>query len=408
MTVIDTDARDDRVDGVRGGNDVQSRRGSPTLRRRQLGMELRRQREHAGVTIDQVALRLDCSASKISRIETGHTGVTPRDVRDMLVMYNTPAETVQILVEFAREAREKGWWHLYGDVLTSAYVGLEAAADQIWGYEAQVVPGLLQTESYARALLVNARPGVSDAEVDRRVRVRTSRQSLLSQNEPIDYWVVLDEAVLRRPVGDPGVMRQQLAHLVAVAARPNVTLQVLPFAAGAHPAMDGTFTLLLYEGSANQNCVFTANAVGGLFLEKDDEIQRYAFIFDHLRSCSLTPDDSIAMIASLAEEQDVNSAKLHRGDSVARGDRGIRTSGILADGIASPDAALRAAHPDMSGWRKSRRSGPYSDNCVEVAFGQQAVGVRDSKDPTGPVLVFPAGQWKTFVRDAQTGRFDLS
>jgi transcriptional regulator with XRE-family HTH domain len=250
------------------------------------------------VTIDQVASRLECSASKISRIETGQTGVTPRDVRDILAVYGVPDENIEGLVEIAREAREKGWWHVYSDVLTSAFVGLEAAADEIRAYEAQAVPGLLQTDGYARALLEIARPGVSDAELDRRVRVRASRRSLLIANEPIDFWVVLDEAVLRRPVGGPQVMRQQLEHLVSMAVRPNVRLQILPFAAGPHPAMDGTFAMLRYEDSASQNCVFTANAVGGLILEKDDDLQRYAFIFDHLQSLALDPDDSIAMIAS--------------------------------------------------------------------------------------------------------------
>lgn len=282
---------------------MRGRRGSPTLRRRQLGMELRRLRERAGVTIDQVASHLECSASKISRIETGQTGVTPRDVRDILAVYRVDQTIVEDLVEIAREAREKAWWQIYGDVLTSAYVGLEAAADRICAYEAQVVPGLLQTEGYVRAMIETARPDVTDEEVDRRVRVRTVRQSLLMQNEPIDFWVVLDEAVLRRPVGGPEVMRHQLDHLVSMASLSNVTLQVLPFAAGAHAGMDGTFAMLLYDGSASQNCVFAANATGGLILDKDDELRRYAFIFDRLRSCALCPDDSIAMIASLVEEQ---------------------------------------------------------------------------------------------------------
>lgn len=279
-----------------------SRRGSPTLRRRQLGMELRRLRDAAGVTIDQVAERLECSASKISRIETGQTGVTPRDVRDMLVVYGVDPDQAESLLQIAREARMKGWWQLYGDVLTSAYVGLEAAADQIRGYEAAVVPGLLQTEDYARAMIHAARPDINAVEIDKRVRVRVGRQSLLTQDDPIDLWVVLDEAVLRRPVGGRSVMRRQLEHLIMVADLSNVTLQVLPFTAGAHAGMDGAFALLLYEESADQNFVFAANAAGGLFLEKDDELQRYAFIFDHLRANALRPEESVAMIAMLTKE----------------------------------------------------------------------------------------------------------
>ena len=266
-------------------------------------MELRRLREAAGVTIDHVAERLECSGSKISRIETGQTGVTPRDVRDMLSIYGVDLDYAETLLQIAREARQKGWWQLYGDVLTGAYVGLEAAADRIRAYEALVVPGLLQTEGYAQAMIHAARPDISPGEVDKRVRVRMSRQSLLSQDDPPDFWVVLDEAVLHRPVGGTGVMRQQLVHLATVAELPNVTLQVLPFAAGAHAGMDGTFTILLYDESADQNFVFAANAAGGLFLEKDEELERYGFIFDFLRANALRPDESVSMIVKLAKEQ---------------------------------------------------------------------------------------------------------
>nr|WP_203849376.1 helix-turn-helix transcriptional regulator [Dactylosporangium siamense] len=279
-----------------------SRRGSPTLRRRQLGMELRRLREAAHVTIDHVAERLECSGSKISRIETGQTGVTPRDVRDMLDIYSVEPEYADQLLKIAREARQKGWWQLYGDVLTGAYVGLEAAADHIRSYEALVVPGLLQTEEYAQAMIHAARPDISVTEVEKRVRVRIGRQSLVTQDDPIDLWVVLDEAVLRRPVGGRAVMRRQLEHLSLAAGWPNVTLQVLPFSAGAHAGMDGTFTMLLYDESAGQNFVFASNAAGGLFLEKDDELQRYGFIFDYLRANALRPDESVSMIVKLTKE----------------------------------------------------------------------------------------------------------
>jgi len=281
---------------------VTSGRGSPTLRRRQLGMELRRLREAAGVTIDQVAERLECSASKISRIETGQSGVTTRDVRDILQVYQVPEEAADILLQFSREARQKGWWHLYGAVLTGAYVGLEAAADAIRSYEALVVPGLLQTEDYARAMFRAGRPDIDPVEIDKRVRVRMARQSLLIQDEPLDLWIVLDEAVLHRPVGGQSVMRRQLDHLVTSGEQPNITLQVLPFSAGAHAGMDGTFTMLLYEEPPNQNVVFAANAAGGLFLEKDEELHRFAFIFDHLRASALRPEESLALIAGLSKE----------------------------------------------------------------------------------------------------------
>ena len=265
-------------------------------------MQLRRLREAAGVTIDQVAEQLECSASKISRIETGQTGVTPRDVRDMAGVYGVPAEEADLLLRFAREARQKGWWQLYGTVLTGAYVGLESAADSIRAYEALVVPGLLQTERYARALISNGRPDIDAEEAETRVRIRMNRQSLLTQDDPLDLWIVLDEAALHRPIGGRAVMREQLDHLVRVADLPNITLQVLPFSAGAHAGMDGTFTILMFEDSEDQNLVFVSHAAGGLLLDKDEELQRYAFVFDALRARALAPDAAVGLIAELAEE----------------------------------------------------------------------------------------------------------
>lgn len=277
-------------------------RRSPTIRRRRLGAELRRRREAAGVTIEGVAEQLECSASKISRIETGHTSATPRDVRDMLRIYGIVGNESDELVQIAREARQKGWWHPYSTVLTGAYVGLEAAAGSIRAYEQQVVPGLLQTEDYAKAMIRAARPDIDVEQVDQRVRVRLGRQSLLSQDDPIDLWVVLDEAVVSRPVGGDAVMRAQLERLVEAAELPNVTLQILPFEVGAHAGMDGTFTILDFPEAGDPDVVYAENATGGLFLEKSDELQKYIFIFDHIRAAAIRPDESVALIANLAKE----------------------------------------------------------------------------------------------------------
>jgi transcriptional regulator with XRE-family HTH domain len=277
-------------------------RRSPTVRRRRLGLELRRLREAAGVTIDVVADRLECSSSKISRIETGHTGATPRDVRDMLAVYGVDGVAAEDLVQVAREARLKGWWHLYGTVLTTAYVGLEAAASEIRAYEGQVVPGLLQVEEYARTMITKGRPDISPVELDRRVHVRMERQSLLRQDDPLRLWAVLDEAIFHRLVGGPAVMIRQIDHLVMVSDLPNITLQVLPFAIGAHAGMDGSFAILGYEEPADPDVVFAENAAGGLFLEKDEELRRYTFIFDHLRASALPPDESVAFLAARVKE----------------------------------------------------------------------------------------------------------
>jgi len=277
-------------------------RRSPTIRRRRLGAELRRYRDAAGVTIDVVAERLGCSPSKVSRIETGHTSATPRDVKDMLDIYGVGGSESDELVQISREARQKGWWHPFSTVLTGAYVGLEAAARSIRAYEQQVVPGLLQTDKYAIAMIRAARPGDADQEIEQRVRVRMARQALLIQDDPIDLQVVLDEAVVSRPVGGDEVMRDQLLRLVEATRLPNVTLQILPFAAGAHAGMDGTFAILDFPDAEDPNVVFVENATGGLFLEKSDELRKYNSIFDTIRSSALSTEESRNMIAMLAEE----------------------------------------------------------------------------------------------------------
>jgi transcriptional regulator with XRE-family HTH domain len=277
-------------------------RSSPTVRRRRLGVELRRLREQAGVTIDGVADRLEFSASKVSRIETGQTGASATDVRSMLSLYGVEGTAADDLVQVAREARQRGWWLRYGHVLTGAYVGLEAGATSIRAYEAQLVPGLMQIEEYARHVIKATRPLISETELDDRIRIRTIRQSLLDQNDPIDFWAILDEAVFYRIMGTESIMRKQLERLVEVSARPNVTIQVLPFVVGAHAGLDGTFAILEYEELADPDVVFAENAAGGLFLEKDDELRRYKFIFDRLQATALPPTESVEFIAAKAKE----------------------------------------------------------------------------------------------------------
>ncbi|MCU7729770.1 helix-turn-helix domain-containing protein [Actinoplanes sp. KI2] len=279
-----------------------NQRRSPTIRRRRLGVELRRHREEAGVTIDVVADRIGCSPSKVSRIETGHTSASPSDVKNILDIYGVDDAIKAELVHIAGEARQKGWWHPYSTVLTSAYVGLEAAARSIWAYEQHVVPGLLQSEEYAIALIRGARLDDTEQEIEQRVRVRMQRQALLIQDDPIDLRVVLDEAVLSRPVGGELVMLDQMKRLIDVARLPNVALQILPFAAGAHAGMDGSFVILEFEEEGDADVVFIDNATGGLFLEKAEELSKYVPIFDTVRAAALPPEESIEMIETLVEE----------------------------------------------------------------------------------------------------------
>lgn len=277
---------------------------SPTVRRRRLALELRRLREAAGMTIEHVAKSLECSDSKISRIETARVRATPRDVRDLLALYGVTGTRQAGLIQLAREARQTGWWHqAYGDLPVRALVGLEDAAASISYYVQQLIPGLLQTEDYARAVLRAIRLDLGPAEVERRVGLRMARQSLLTRDEPPELWAVIDEAVLRRVVGGQDVMRQQLKRLAEAAARPNVTLQVLPFTAGEHAGMDGPFTILGFPDPADPDVVYLEHTTSDLYLEDPEATTRYARLFDHLRAESLGPDDSAEFFAMVAEER---------------------------------------------------------------------------------------------------------
>jgi uncharacterized protein DUF5753 len=205
-------------------------------------------------------------------------------------------------MEIARETRKKGWWHSYGSVLTGAFVGFEAAAQSIRSYEAQCVPGLLQTPEYARSLILASRPVPSPQEVDDRVRVRLARQELLTQDEPVEFWCILDEAALVRPVGGHEVMRRQVEYLVSVAEWPNITLQVLPLEAGAHPGMEGSFVLFRFPDEADADTVYVTMATGGVFQEKPEELQRYTTVFEQLATIALTPVESAEFIAKMVRE----------------------------------------------------------------------------------------------------------
>jgi transcriptional regulator with XRE-family HTH domain len=274
---------------------------TPTRRRRRLGAELRRLREAAGLTIDRVAEALECSQSKVSRIETGQVSATPRDVRDMLELYQVDDAQLEAMVQIAREARQRGWWYRFVDVPDGvpAYVGLEAAATSIDIYMSLIVPALLQTADYARAVISGVRPDLPAEEIARRVELRMSRQELLDQDNPPALRVLLDDTVLRRPVGGPAVMRGQLRRLVEDAARPTVALQVLPIGTGAHAGMDGPFTIFGFPAPAEPDVVALDSAADALYLESAEDLRRYRRVFERLLPSALTPEESIAFIAAL-------------------------------------------------------------------------------------------------------------
>ena len=277
-------------------------RRSPTIRRRRLAAELRRLREEAGLTIERVAKALEFSESKVSRLETAHVTATPRDVRDLLELYGVAGSQRDELVQMAREAREKGWWFKYRDhhADQASYVGLEVAADSIRIYKALAVPGLLQTPEYAQAVIRALYPGDSPGELGRRLELRMARQPILAEADPPGLWAILDEAALHRTIGGPEVLRQQLHHLVAQAQLPNVTLQVLPYVAGAHAALDGSFDILGFDEPGDPDVVHIETFTSQFYLERPEEVRWYALIFDLLRASALAPDDSIEFIAQAA------------------------------------------------------------------------------------------------------------
>jgi transcriptional regulator with XRE-family HTH domain len=274
---------------------------SPTVRRRRLGIELRRLRETAGLMIEDVATHLECSSSKVSRIETGKAIPRVRDVRDMLELYDVTDTQSDLLLTIVREAQQKRWWTDYEDVLPAAfetYVGLEAEASSLRTFQHHV-HGLLQTEDYARAMLRGGHLSDSNG-VERLVALRMRRQDMLTKPNPIELWAVIDEAALHRLMGGAEVMRGQLAHLVEVAELPNVTLQVLPFSKGAHAGVIGAFTLIEFPDPTDNDVVYVDSPAGNIYLEKDKDLRRYTLVFDHLRAAALPPDESIPFIEHVA------------------------------------------------------------------------------------------------------------
>jgi transcriptional regulator with XRE-family HTH domain len=278
---------------------------SPTVRRRRLALELRRLREAAKLTCEEVAEHLECSASKISRVETGRVSVSPRDVRDMLDLYGVPVEQRAGLVQLARDSRQKGWWHAYSDAIQpqfATYLGLESAASEIRIYEVSLIPGLLQTEDYARAVISAGLMSNPSEDIDRRVALQMARQPALTRDDPPRLWAVLDEAALRRRVGGAGLMRMQLEHLLGLAGLPNVAVQVIPFGGGAHPAMGRPFVILVFPELVDTDVVYLEDLTSSLYLEDLAEVDRYNVFFNHLRATALSFDDSAALITSVLKD----------------------------------------------------------------------------------------------------------
>jgi transcriptional regulator with XRE-family HTH domain len=277
-----------------------------TVGSRRLVIELKQFRETAGLTGEQVAEQMGWSAAKVYRIEGDRVRVLARDVQRLLKLYGIGGEQRDAVMELARLARVKDWWHQYSGAIPEwfqFYVGLEAATSGMQEYNAELVTGLLQTEPYIRAVMAAAmRADTSDDEMERQIKVRMERQKRLTAADAPTLWVVLGEAVLHRQVGGPAVMRDQLAHIADVAGLGNVTVQVLPYTAGAHPAMLGSFTLMQFPDPADRDVVYLEAETGALYLEKHEDVRRYSLILDYLRAQALGPAESRALIAQLARQ----------------------------------------------------------------------------------------------------------
>ncbi|APY87752.1 XRE family transcriptional regulator [Streptomyces alfalfae] len=277
---------------------------NPTVRRRRLGQELRRLRELKGMTAEEVAERLLVSQSKISRLENGRRSISQRDVRDLCGVYEVDDHRiVDSLMQMAKDSRQQGWWHSFGDIPYSVYIGLETDAASLRVYDPQVVPGLLQTRAYAEALITGALPETTPTDIEKRVQVRMRRQErILAPENPLRLWTVLDESALRRVVGSRHLMRDQLEHLVEQSQLPHVTVQVIPFDMGAHPGLNGQYAILEFPDAADSSVVYIEGVTSDLYLEKANDVQQYSVMYEHLRAQALNVEQSRRRIADIAKE----------------------------------------------------------------------------------------------------------
>jgi transcriptional regulator with XRE-family HTH domain len=277
----------------------------PTVRRRRLGSELRRLRESHSIKLEEVADRLGLAPSTLSRIETGKAPTRTTYLNALLELYGVedPGQR-RVLLEMARDGHRKGWWPLWDGVLPTGfgiYVGLEAEAASLRVYEAQVVHGLLQTEDYARAVMSTVRRRQNPEEIDRLVRLRMQRQDVLHRAQPLDVWVILDEAVLRRMASPSRMMREQLDHLYEACHWPNVTLQVLGFGSAMHPALGGSFAIIEFPERLDPDVVYTEGVTGQAYIEeRDREVRAQSEAFDLLRASALPPTESALLIRSIS------------------------------------------------------------------------------------------------------------
>jgi hypothetical protein len=280
--------------------------GGPTVLRMLLGAQLRKLRDAAGISRDNAGYHIRASGSKISRMELGRVSFKERDVTDLLEFYGvTDAAERDKLVQLTREANAVPWYQKFQDVVPDwfhVYVGLEEAAQLIRVYEVQFVPGLLQTPGYARATIQQGSPGLDQEEVERRVQLRLGRQQLLSRQSPPRFWVIVDEAALRRPMGGRDVHVAQIERLMDVVGEPNITLQIMPFRYGGHAAEGGAFTIMRFPETDLPDIVYMEYLTGAHYIDKPEEVERYAAVMERLSVAGTSPDRTREILAGILKE----------------------------------------------------------------------------------------------------------
>lgn len=359
---------------------------SPLARRRELGAVLRMLREKKGLTVKQVAEHLMCSANKVRKMEASFGAGTPRDVRDLCDFYGvTDTAERERLMTLAREGKEKGWWQSY-DLAYDTYVGLEAEAIAIYGFQSSVIHGLLQTADYARAGHEGSVPRLSPSQIEKQIEAKLTRQRILTQGSPPVLSAILDEATLHRMVGGRSVMSAQLTKVLEMSALPNVTVQVLPYKLGAHPALESNFTVLELQ-SPVPGVVYVEGLIGAVYLERVEDLERYHEIFEILKSIALSPAESADLIIDIRES--------YSGLDHKKGESAV--SSIFENALEVRN--LR--------WRKSTNS--VGDGaCVEAASENGQIFVRDSRNLEDAWLRYPATSWLCFISRVKSENTPLS
>lgn len=272
---------------------------SPTVRQRELGLRLRKLRTGLGLTVEDVAEKLLCSTAKISRMETGARRPALRDVRDLCAMYNADESVTTELMKLTRQAREQGWWTQYDDLNLSPYIGLEQEASSITAYSMYYVHALAQTEDYARTIIGAIAPKMDPRVHQQRVEARLRRQQLLEVNNPPRYRLLLDEAVLHRPVGSQALMGAQLGKILELASSGKATVQIIPFEIGAYSVGDISFTFLEFSEPLLSPVVFVEGLAGSQYYERPVDVARYRECIESIRDSAMTPRDSMQRLIDI-------------------------------------------------------------------------------------------------------------